>query len=199
VLAAGRGTRFGTDKLLAPLGARPLLAHALEAAARARRTGSVSGVLAVVPAGSEPLLTLARAAGAEPVANDDPAAGLGRSVRLGVARAAALLPPEERAAIVVLLGDQPGVTPETIGALVEAWRGGAGPVVRPRYAAAPDMPGHPLLLDRAAWALAASLEGDTGFGPLLASGRLALTHVDRPGRNPDVDTPSDLAAFEESP
>jgi phenylalanyl-tRNA synthetase beta chain len=49
----------------------------------------------------------------------------------GIARAAALLPVEERAAIVVLLGDQPRVTPETIGALVDAWRRGARPVVRP--------------------------------------------------------------------
>jgi CTP:molybdopterin cytidylyltransferase MocA len=97
-----------------------------------------------------------------------------------------------------LLGDQPGVTAETIGALVDAWREGAGPVVRPRYAASPDVPGHPLLLDRAAWPLAASLEGDAGFAPLLASGRLAVTYVDRPGANPDIDTPADLAAFEES-
>jgi molybdenum cofactor cytidylyltransferase len=155
-------------------------------------------VLAVVPAGAAALSAVVRDAGAEVVENDDPAAGLGRSVRLGLARAAALVPTAGRAAVIVLLGDQPGTTAETIAALIAAWRSGGGPVIRPRYADAPGAPGHPLLLDRAAWLLASMLEGDAGFGPLLASGRLTTTYLDRPGANPDIDTRSDLATLEES-
>ncbi len=155
-------------------------------------------VLAVVPAGAAALVAMVRAAGAEAVENDDPAAGLGRSVRLGIARAASLVPTDGPAAVVVLLGDQPETTAEAIAALVAAWRSRGGHVIRSRYADAPDAPGHPLLLDRAAWPLASTLEADAGFGSLLASGRLTTTYVERPGANPDIDTPSDLATLEDS-
>lgn len=65
--------------------------------------------------------------------------------------------------------------------------------MRPRYADRPGEPGHPVLLHRQLWPEVATLEGDEGAGALLR-GR-AVTLVDVPGRNPDIDTPADLAAF----
>jgi CTP:molybdopterin cytidylyltransferase MocA len=44
-------------------------------------------------------------------------------------------------ALLLLLGDQPLVRVETMQRLIEAWRDGAGPVVRPRYGDEPDTPG----------------------------------------------------------
>lgn len=77
--------------------------------------------------------------------------------------------------------------------------GRAGPrVVRPRYAESAAEPGHPVLLDRSLWPLAAELEGDAGFAPLLRARRIEPTLVEVPGRNPDVDRPADLKPVEGS-
>jgi CTP:molybdopterin cytidylyltransferase MocA len=48
---------------------------------------------------------------------------------------------------------------------------------------------------RAAWALAAGLDGDRGLGPLLARRPDLVAEVPVAGNNPDVDTPADLAAL----
>ena len=56
---------------------------------------------------------------------------------------------------------------------------------------------NPVLVRRAAWALAAGLSGDRGLGPLLARPtRSSSLEVAVEGANPDVDTPEDLAALQ---
>ncbi len=203
VLAAGRGGRFGEDKLLAPLGARPLVAHALDAVQAARRAGVVAAGCVVVREAEGPVAALARAAGLEPVANPDPAGGLAASLRRGMEWGERAHPSGGRAAAVVFLGDQPGTPPGVVAALVAAWEaGGSDPAgarfVRPRYAESAAEPGHPVLLDRALWPLAAELEGDAGFAPLLRARGIEPTLVEVPGRNPDVDRPADLKHVEGS-
>jgi CTP:molybdopterin cytidylyltransferase MocA len=54
-----------------------------------------------------------------------------------------------------------------------------------------------VLLDRALWPLARDLTGDRGLGELLGSRPEAVSLVDVPGANPDVDTPADLRQLEE--
>jgi molybdenum cofactor cytidylyltransferase len=195
VLAAGGSRRFGGRKLLALLHGRPLAAYALDAASAARDAGLVDGTTVVLPAGEAALAALASAVGAAAVTNPSPEAGLSGSLRLGLL---ALAAEPTVAAALVLLADQPTVRLSTVGALVEAWRAGAGTLVRPRYRDAPAEPGHPVLLDRSAWHLAERLEGDAGFG-CLHDAALRLALVDVPGDNPDVDTPTDLALLEELP
>lgn len=201
LLAAGEGRRFGGGKLMAPLAGRPLVAHVLGTIETARREGSIADGVAVVAVGDTRVAEAARQAGLRAVENDDPAAGLSRSLRLGLA--ALLEPPPEVAvmpaggrAALVLLGDQPEVRPEVIGALVEAWRAGRGLILRPRYVESPEEPGHPVLLDRSVWAWAEELRGDAGLGPLLRRNPQQVVMLDVAGANPDVDTPLDLAALE---
>jgi CTP:molybdopterin cytidylyltransferase MocA len=81
---------------------------------------------------------------------------------------------------------------DVIARLAAAWRSGAGPIVRPRYAGSPGTPGHPVLLERTVWPLVDRLEGDAGLGALIASGATGVTIVEVAGVNPDVDTPADL-------
>jgi CTP:molybdopterin cytidylyltransferase MocA len=81
--------------------------------------------------------------------------------------------------------------------VVEAWRKGAGPVVRPSYASDNGAPGHPVILARAAWPLVGMLAGDTGLGPLLSERPELVTTVAVEGMNPDIDTPEDLARLDE--
>jgi molybdenum cofactor cytidylyltransferase len=193
VLAAGAARRFGSPKLLAPLRGRPLLSHALELAARARDEGLVSTALVVVAGGDQAATALVHQAGLSAVINPAPERGLSSSLRDGLAA----LGPDTGAAL-ILLGDQPLVSLEVIRALVGAWREGRASAVRPRYAASPATPGHPVLVDRSLWTLADRLEGDAGFGPLLSPGSPGVAVIDVPGANPDIDTPADLHTIEGS-
>jgi CTP:molybdopterin cytidylyltransferase MocA len=96
--------------------------------------------------------------------------------------------------VLVFLGDQPLVRIEVVEALIG--RVGSGSIVRPRYEARPDAPGHPVLLDRSIWARARQLEGDRGFSALLDSTPAETVTLDVKGDNPDVDTRADLNALE---
>jgi len=193
VLAAGSGRRFGGAKLLAPFRGMPLLAHVLVLAGRAQTAGLVSTTRVVVARGDIAAGALVEAAGETPVENPDPERGLSGSLRLGLES----LPAGIDAAL-VLLGDQPLVRLPVLEALITAWRGGTGVLIRPRYAEAAAEPGHPALADRSIWPLAERLEGEAGFGAALPVGAAGVTLIDVAGGNPDVDTPADLHSLEGS-
>lgn len=192
MLAAGLGRRFGGGKLLAAFRGRGLVSHVFEAAAAARARGLLASLHAVVAAGDAPIEQLAASAGAVVVPNSEPGRGLSSSLKLGLAA----LPPDLDA-VLLLLGDQPLVRLEVMEALVHAWRQGGSSVVRPRYASTPDAPGHPVLLARRVWPLAARLEGDWGFGRQFAPGAPDVMVLDVPGGNPDVNTPADLLTLKD--
>lgn len=143
---------------------------------------------------------LVEAAGLEPIINDAPDLGLSRSLQLGLAGLESRRAGEPyTGAALVFLADQPLVRVEIVKAVISAWRAGAGVIVRPRYEARPDVPGHPVLLDRSIWPLAHQLEGDHGLAGLLDSTSIPTVTLAVAGDNPDVDTPADLHAIEESP
>jgi len=194
ILAAGQSRRFGSDKLLAPLDGRPVLQHVLDWVIRARESGALAGAVAVVPhdhAGRERLVT---GSGIECLPNPAPEEGVAGSLRIGLEGLAVRHPDAEAA--LVIQGDQPRVPFLVLELLLAGWRGGGRPVIRPRYARAPDTPGHPVLLDRSFWHRAREISGDRGFSSLLERYPSLVTSVDVPGANPDINTPSELAVLE---
>lgn len=195
VLAAGAGSRFGGDKLLAPYRGKPLVTHAAMTVAEAMLGGVLAGGVAVVPPRSTALVWALESAGLRILENPEASAGLATSLRRGLAALGDVEPPAGAALIV--LADQPLLASPTIAALVRRWRE-TGLSVRPRYALHPGEPGHPVLLDRSSWSLAEALEGDTGLGPVLRARPDGITTIDVPGANPDVDTPDDLHSLEDS-
>lgn len=196
-LAAGEGRRFGGGKLLRPHRGRPLVAYALDTLAEARTRGLIAGGIAVIPDRNTALRQLARDRGLRVSNNRDPGLGMSHSLRIGLeAMDTFALDPAPDAAL-ILLGDQPRVPIAAIEKVVAAWRAGAGPVVRPAYAGAADEPGHPVIVTREGWALVGALSGDAGLGPLLKERPELVTTVAVEGKNPDIDTPEDLAALDE--
>lgn len=200
VLAAGLGRRFGGPKLAAILEGRPLLAHVLDTVRRAVDDGILGAAVAVLPAGRDAyseaalLRRLADEHGVPVVPNDDPAAGLARSLRLGLA-ALARLPV---AGAVVLLGDQPRARPAVIRALVGEWRRRPARILMTRYHAPDgtiDAPGHPVLLAREVWPLARRLRGDSGMRGICRRHPELVAYLDVAGSNPDIDRPGDLEAL----
>jgi molybdenum cofactor cytidylyltransferase len=159
----------------------------LDVAAAGRASGLLDDARIVVAAEDEGVAALARSAGVPCVINANSDQGLSTSLRCGLESL-----PARAGAALVLLGDQPMIRLDVVAQLAAAWRAGAGQILRPRYAGAPDTPGHPVLLDRTVWSLVDRLKGDSGFGTLFASEAAGVTIVDVPGANPDVDTPADL-------
>lgn len=186
MLAAGRASRFGSGKLLAPLGGRPVLDHVLRAAAGA----GLDRLLVVLPPGpdGDALQALVAVAGAGSVRNRNPERGLSSSVRLGLDVLAA---DETIAAVAVLPGDQPLVRPDTIRAVVRAALDGPRAVALARHA---DGSPNPLVLRREAFGFVEDVAGDRGFGPLVVDRPELVSEVAISGPNPDVDTRADLLA-----
>lgn len=176
VLAAGAGRRFGGDKLAATLEGRPILVHVVEAA----RAAGLDPVLVVVAPG-----TRIETPGATQVVNPQPELGLSSSLRRGLEAVASDVP-----LAVILLGDQPLVSPDVIRAVIVAAAAAPGHAAVPRYA---DGSGpNPVALGRPLFSLAEEARGDRGLGPLLAQRPWLLLEVPVDATNPDVDTPSDL-------
>jgi molybdenum cofactor cytidylyltransferase len=92
--------------------------------------------------------------------------------------------------LVLMLGDQPGVRPETVELLL-AGRDGA-PLAVCEY---DDARGHPLAFARSVFADLAALHGDKGVWKLLDRRADDVAAVPVPGRIPrDVDTWEDYRA-----
>lgn len=182
VLAAGRATRFGSTKLLAGLGDRSVLQHVLDTLAEA----GLGEIVIVLGGGAEEIEAGIAWRGERRVRNSRPEDGLSSSLRLGLAAVS----PAMEAAFVVL-GDQPLVRLDVIGALLAAEVPADTVAVVPAYA---DGGGaNPVLLLRPGFALADGLAGDRGVGPLLEAMPDRVTIVPVSGTNPDIDTPADLA------
>jgi CTP:molybdopterin cytidylyltransferase MocA/SAM-dependent methyltransferase len=188
VLAAGRAVRFGSTKLLAPLGDRPVLQHVLDTLAAA----DLGEVVVVLGDAADEIEAAIAWRGERRVRNTRPEYGLSSSLRLGLAAVA----PSMEASLIVL-GDQPLVRLEVILALLAADAPPSTVVaVVPAYGEGGGA--NPALLRRAGFPLVEGLEGDRGLGPLLEAMRGRVMTVPVGGSNPDVDTRGDLARLVEA-
>jgi molybdenum cofactor cytidylyltransferase len=182
VLAAGASRRLGRPKQLLPYRGAPLLATVL-ATARACRFDQL---LVTLGGAAAEIRTRVDLRGATVVEVPDHGTGCGASIRTAVGHADA-----RAAGLVLLLGDQPGVTAATVRRLVDA--AGAAPIGVCRYA---DGPGHPFWFRRDLFADLAGLHGDKAVWKLLHSGRYGTTEVPVAGPVPlDVDTWQDYQAL----
>jgi molybdenum cofactor cytidylyltransferase len=180
LLASGASRRFGSDKLLAPLGDRPLIRWSADALTAAADTTFV-----VVREISDALRTALAGTDLGWVINRDAHTGMASSIRAGIAA----LPPKAEA-VVVALADQPLLDPQVARGLVERWRRGGARAVAPVYA---DGRGHPVLFDASLYARLLTLDGDRGARSVLDELDEALAFVSVAGPQPvDVDTPEVL-------
>lgn len=186
VLAAGASRRFGSPKLVAQLGGRPVLGHVLDALA----ASPVDEVIVVLGGDAAAIEDAVAWRAERRVVNSRPQDGLSSSLRVGLDAAAG---DPETEAVLVALGDQPGLRPEVVASVIAAAEATVRPIVRARYPV--DGAPNPVLVRRSAWALAAGLHGDRGLGPLLAERPDLVAEVAVDGANPDVDTPADLAGI----
>jgi molybdenum cofactor cytidylyltransferase len=185
VLGAGGSARLGHPKQLLPYDGGTLLGHVV---GTARESGFDQTIVAIGGSARE-VREQVDLSGVEVVVNDDYGEGCSSSI------AAALAAVDSRCEVLVLmLGDQPGVSAETVTALV-AGRGEA-PLAVCRY---DDGRGHPIAFARSVFGELGQLHGDKGVWRLLDERGDEVEEVPVSGPIPrDVDTAEDYRAVLET-
>jgi molybdenum cofactor cytidylyltransferase len=182
VLAAGGSRRLGRPKQLLPYGSATLLDHVLDTA----RSCRFDQLVCVIGGEADAIRAGVDLGGIEVVENRQFAEGCSSSI------AAALGAVDARCDLLVLmLGDQPGVTAENVSALL-AGRGEA-PIAACGYS---DGRGHPLAFSSDIFPELRAMHGDKAVWKLLDRHSDAAVDVPVGGAiPPDVDTWEDYEAL----
>jgi len=184
ILAAGRSTRMGANKLLADVGGAPMV----RVVAQAVLASAARPVLVVTGHQADEVRAALAGLEVKCVANPDFAQGLATSLKAGL-RAV----PSDADGVLVVLGDMPRVTSEHLDRLSAAFAASGGSaVVVPTHEG---RRGNPVLWPRALFAGMLALDGDAGARRLLASHADRVREVDlaTDAIFLDVDTPEALA------
>jgi molybdenum cofactor cytidylyltransferase len=181
VLAAGGSSRLGRPKQLLPFGGATLLDHTIATA----RACEFDQLLVAVGGNADNVRERVNLSGADVVVN--PGYGAGCSSSIAVAMEA--LDPRATT-LVLMLGDQPGVTPASVRVLVAA-RGDA-PIAACRYG---DGRGHPFAFGHEVFGDLRALHGDKAVWRMLDERADDVVEIPVAGRIPlDVDTWADYEA-----
>ncbi len=165
VLAAGGSKRMGQPKQLLPIDGQPMVRRVVQAVCRA----ALAQVVVVVGAQGERVAQALADLELEVVYNPAWEQGMSTSLRAGLGA----LRPEIEAALLVL-ADQPGLTPAVLSALVEGYRASRARIVAPFYRG---RRGNPVLFARALFDELGQVEGDKGGRALLVRFEQEVMHV----------------------
>lgn len=182
VLAAGQGSRFGGPKQLARLRDRPLIEHAIDTL---WAVPAIERIVVVLGAEAERVRAEADLGGVDAVVADDWEKGISASLRAGISALA------DADAVVVVLADQPLITPQVIAVVldhIESSKLAARAVFDGE-------PGHPVAIKRALFEEVMALDGDAGARDLLENVGVAKVECGHLASAHDVDTRDDLVAI----
>jgi molybdenum cofactor cytidylyltransferase len=186
VLAAGASSRLGVPKQLVRLDGEPLVCRA----ARVAVESGARSVIVVTGASSEAVAETLGGARVRLAFNARWAEGPGSSIRTGLQALLSETSRHREELAVLMLVDQPLVTPEHLRALVEH-------AARGHLAAASDYGGEgdfgvPAAFGEELLPELLALDGHQGAKPVLLRHRARLALVPFAGGRLDVDTPEDL-------
>jgi len=175
---------MGRPKLLLEFKGRPVIRHAVERVTAA----GLHPVLVVTGAEHDALARALAGLEVQLAVNPTPESGQGSSVGVGVSAL-----PAGTDAVLIALGDQPGVPAEVIPALIEALKQPGKAIAAPRYA---DGLGNPVLFGSSVFQELLALGGDRGARSVIERdpSRLAVVEVASPMPR-DIDTPEDYESL----
>jgi molybdenum cofactor cytidylyltransferase len=184
VLAAGRATRMGRQKVLLDLGGRLLVQRVVDAALGSRVAETVVVVGCDADAVSESLRDLP----VKIATNTDYELGMSTSLQAGIGTVSPGCD-----AVVILLGDQPLVSAEVIDLLVDRFVQTGAWIVRP---VVDGRPCHPVLLSASLFPEILDQRGDLGGRDIVQRHleRQELVPLDAPWLQIDIDTPEEYEA-----
>jgi molybdenum cofactor cytidylyltransferase len=184
ILAAGGSTRMGRPKQLLTYQNQPLVRRAALAALDV----GCDPVTVVVGAGADAVTKALEGLEVDQVTNADWERGIGSSIRAGVARFTANTPD----ALLLMLCDQPLITPVSLRRLIDAHFATHKPVCVSTYA---DTLGPPVLISASLFPDLMNLPDDRGAKVLWTTNPDGVCHVPCAEGATDVDTPADYAAL----
>ncbi|MEO7002852.1 MAG: nucleotidyltransferase family protein [Ktedonobacterales bacterium] len=186
VLAAGRSSRMGAHKLLLPLGGRPLLSYAVEAAC----ASAVTAVIVVLGHNAEAARVALPAGRYQVVVNYDYAQGMAGSLRVGLGALPATV-----SGVLVALADQPLVTVAIFTALLTEAARQPEQIVAASY---DGKRGHPLYFPRSLFDELRAVRGDEGGRSVIArhADQLRLVSIADADAALDVDRPEDYTRIQ---
>ena len=183
VLGAGASTRLGEPKQLLPYQGTTLLEWVV---GQARRAEGINEVVVVLGRAADEVRKRVDFGGATVIDNPVFGEGCASSYRAGIGAIDA-----KSDAIMILLGDQPGVGPEIIDRVAEVFRQGSNQIVLASYQG---RKGHPMLFARPLFDKLVELHGDKAAWKLVDANPdlLGLAELDIPYPQ-DINTPEDVA------
>lgn len=183
VLGAGASTRLGEPKQLLPYQGTTLLEWVV---GQARRAEGIDEVVVVLGRAADEVRKRVDFGGATVIDNPVFGEGCASSYRAGIGAIDA-----KSDAIMILLGDQPGVGPEIIDRVAEVFRQGSNQIVLASYQG---RKGHPMLFGRPLFDKLVELHGDKAAWKLVDANPdlLGLAELDIPYPQ-DINTPEDVA------
>jgi len=186
VLAAGRSIRAGaTNKLTAPVGGAPLVAHAVDAAL----ASPARPVIVVTGHQADAVRKALSGRDVRFAHNPDYADGMSTSIRAGIKAL-----PADADAVVICLGDMPALAGGDIAKLIAAFAEGGAAICIPVAGA---RRGNPVLFARKFFADLAALTGDAGARAIIKEHPEMVREVavDGAGVLTDLDTEAEIAAY----
>lgn len=185
ILAAGASSRMGKPKQLLTVDGQSLIRKSVETALQAQCYPIVvlGAHAAIIQSAvqDKPITT---------VVNEQWQEGMGTSIRTGVLKLMEVLPEAE--ATIIMLCDQPLVTPALLRQLKETHQNSCKPIVASQYK---DILGVPALFHHSLFNVLLGLQGDVGARKLIQQYITQSTSVNFSHGVTDLDTPEDYQAF----
>ena len=182
ILGAGASQRLGPPKQLLPYRGTTMLGWVVD---QAQRANSLDEVVVVLGRAADQVREQLDFGAARVVENPVFGEGCASSYRAGIGALNS-----ESSAIMIILGDMPGITPEIINELAEAWREGEAPIALCSYQG---RKGHPMIFARSMFAQLVDLHGDKAAWKLVDANAATVqeVHFNRPFPA-DINTPEDF-------
>ncbi len=135
VLAAGESKRMKVPKMLLPYGDKTIIEKVIESII----ASGIENVMVVLGSAKDDILRVTEKLPVTNCYNENYKKGMLSSVKYGFSRV-----DEKCGAVLVFLGDQPGIETDVIKTLTEAYRNSGKGIVMPVYR---NKRGHPLIID----------------------------------------------------
>ena len=182
VLGAGASQRFGQPKQLLPFRGTTMLGWVVD---QAQQATGLDEVVVVLGRAAEEVREQVDFGAARVIDNPIFGEGCSSSYRAGIGAL-----DTESAAIMIILGDLPGITPEIINRLAEAWRQQEAPIALCSYEG---RKGHPMIFARSMFSQLVDLHGDKAAWKLVDANEASVQEVRFYVPYPDdINTPEDF-------
>lgn len=188
ILGAGASQRLGPPKQLLPFRDSTMLGWVVD---QAQHAASIDELVVVLGRAADEIRARVDFGAARVVENPVFAEGCSSSYHAGIAAL-----DQRSEAIMIILGDQPGITPEIINSLAEEWRDGEAPIALCSYRG---RKGHPMIFAQSMFEQLKGLHGDKAAWKLVDANSATVqeVHFDLPFPD-NINTAEDFAQLAKS-